>query len=243
MDASLPGSAPLAGRRIVITRAEQDARKLAARLEGLGAHSIVLPSIRIEFADPESLDAALAHLSDYQWIIFTSRYAVDAVLRRTPRLPGPRVAAVGRSTADALQARGITPSIVPADFVAEALLEALGDVRGARVLLPRADIGRRELPDGLRARGAQVEEIVAYRTVAVASQRPDLSGVDAITFTSSSTVRGFLESGPVPPGAKVICMGRITAQTAREAGLDVYDVAREYTEDGLVAALVAALGK
>src|SRR5262245_31003585 len=87
--------APLDGRRIVITRAEADSRRLADRLAGLGAQAIVLPAIRIEFADPEPLDDALRHLTDYRWVIFTSRTAVEAVFRRTSSLVGPRIAAVG----------------------------------------------------------------------------------------------------------------------------------------------------
>lgn len=239
----LPAAKPLAGRRIVITRPESDARRLAARLEALGGEPIVAPAIRIEFADPAPLDAALARLPRYQWVIFTSRNGVEAVFRRTDRLAGPRVAAIGPATAAELRQHGVEPDLVPAEYVAEAVLEALGEVGGQRILLPRADIARGALPEGLRARGAVVDEIAVYHTRGADGPRPRLDGVDAVTFTSSSTVRSFLEAGPVPQGAKVVCIGPITAQTARESGLDVTEVAGEYTEDGLVAALVAALGR
>ena len=235
---------PLAGRKIVITRPESDARRLAERLKALGGEPIVVPAIRIEFADPAPLDEALARLGRYDWVIFTSRNGVEAVFRRIERLIGPRIAAIGPATAAELRKHGTEPDLMPAtEYMAEAVLEALGDVGGQRVLLPRADIARRALTEGLRAGGAAVDEITVYYTRAAGGPRPSLEGVDAVTFTSSSTVRSFLESGPVPEGAKVVCIGPITAQTARECGLDVTEVAGEYTEDGLVAALVAALGR
>src|SRR5439155_19219799 len=126
--------------------------------------------------------------------------------------------------------------------VAEAILEALGDVRGQRILLPRADIARRALADGLRERGAIVDEVATYHTLPADAERPSLGEVDAVTFTSSSTVKNFVAAGPVPRGARVVCIGPITARTARELGLEVTEVAGEYTEDGLIAALVAARG-
>jgi uroporphyrinogen-III synthase len=227
----------LAGRRIVITRPDPDAARLADRLRALGAVPLVVPSITIEFTDPPELDRALKDLRGYHWVVFTSRNGVEAVFRRTARLAGPRVAAIGPATADALRQHGVTPDLVPAEYVAEAILAALPEVRGLRFLLPRADIAREALADGLRRRGATVNEIAAYRTRPVTG-RPELSEpVDAVTFTSSSTVRGFLAGGPVPAGAKVICIGPITAQTARECGLDVRAVAGLYTEDGLIEAL------
>ena len=233
--------APLHGRKIVITRAEPDARRLADRLAGLGARPIVVPAIRVEFAEPAPLDAALRDLGRYQWVIFTSRNGVQAVFRRTKKLAGPKVAAVGRSTAAELRRHGVEPDLVPEKHVGEAVLEALGTVSGLRILLPRADIARRALADGLRERGAQVDDVTVYHTHSERAPRPDLGRVDAVTFTSSSAVRGFLETGPAPPGAAIICIGPITAQTAREHGLEVTEVAGDYTEDGLVAALVTAL--
>lgn len=234
---------PLTGRRIVITRPEADAARLADRLRALGAVPIVAPAIRIEFTDPPELDGALADLGAYHWIIFTSRSGVEAVFRRTRSITGPKVAAIGPATADTLRSHGVEPHLVPVEYVAEAILEALGEVRDLRFLLPRADIAREALADGLERRGAVVHEIAAYRTREVTDRRAELGPVDAVTFTSSSTVRGFLAGGPVPAGAKVVCIGPITAQTAREHGLDVAAVADRYTEDGLIAALATALGE
>ena len=142
-----------------------------------------------------------------------------------------------------LRTHGVEPDLVPAEYVAEAILDGLGEVRGLRFLLPRADIAREALVDGLERRGAVVHEIAAYRTRELTDPRADLGPVDAVTFTSSSTVRGFLAGGPVPDGAKVVCIGPITAQTAREHGLQVAVVAEHYTEDGLIAALKAAFDR
>jgi uroporphyrinogen-III synthase len=233
----------LAGRRIVITRPEPDARRLAERLRALGATPIVVPAIRIEFTDPPALDDALARLEGYHWVIFTSRNGVEAVFRRTRSIGGPRVAAIGPATVQALREHGVEPDLMPAEYVAEAVLDALGDVVGCRCLLPRADIAREALATGLTARGAVVEEIAAYRTRSITERQPDLGPVDAVTFTSSSTVRGFLAGGPVPDGARIVCIGPITARTARECGLVVSGVAQEYTEDGLIAALEAAFAR
>lgn len=229
----------LAGRRIVITRPDADAARLADRLRALGAVPVVIPSIEIEFTDPPELDRALKDLGTYHWVIFTSRNGVEAVFRRTGRLTGPKVAAIGPATAEALRGRGVTPDLVPSQYVAEAILASLREVRGLRFLLPRADIAREALAEGLRRRGAVVDEIAAYHTRPTGRRAP-LGPVDAVTFTSSSTVRGFLAGGPVPAGAKVICIGPITAQTARECGLEVTAVAEQYTEDGLIEALETA---
>lgn len=231
----------LEGRRVVITRPGADARRLAARLRALGATPIVAPAIEIEFTDPPELDAALARLATYDWIVFTSRNGVEAVFRRLAALEGPRVAAIGPATAAALRARGVEPDLVPPRYIAEAVLEALGDVRGLRFLLPRADLARRLLADGLRARGAFVEEIAAYRTKPASTPNADLAHADAVTFTSSSTVRSFCQQNRIPPGTKVVCIGPITAATAQKLGVTVTHVADEYTEDGLIAALIAAL--
>ncbi len=230
----------LSGRRIIITRPQTDAHRLANRLRALGATPIVAAAIQIEFTDPPELDRALAALADYDWVIFTSKSGVEAVFRRTRTLAGPKVAAIGPATARALAQRGVQADLVPAEYVAEAILDALGSVAGLRFLLPRADIARRALADGLEARGGIVHEIAAYRTRPAPTRAADLGPVDAITFTSSSTVRGFLESGPVPQGTKVVCIGPVTAETARQCGLDVTAVAERYTEDGLIAALQAA---
>ncbi len=242
---------PLAGKRIVITRPDPDASRLADRLRNLGAIPIIAPAIEIEFTDPPELARALARISDYDWVVFTSKNGVEAAFRLAEeirRKERPRIAAIGPATAAALRRRGVEPDLIPERYVAEAVLEALGDVRGLKILLPRADIARRALVEGLREKGALVEEIAAYRTRsrkpggATGPETESLNSADAITFTSSSTVRGFLESRPVPPGAKIVCIGPITAKTAGEYGLRVDAVAERYTEEGLIAALLSLFG-
>ncbi len=242
-------SGSLAGRRIVITRPADRAGRLAERLRSLGAVPLLFPAIRIEPADPGPLVAAARALDTYDWVVFTSANGVAAFFARLAdagkdaRDVGRRkVAAIGPVTAGALRERGVEPALVPPEYVAEAILAALGEVRGVRFLLPRADIAREALAEGLRARGALVTEVAAYRTVGAGGPAPDLAQADAVTFTSSSTVRHFVAAGArLPPrGTKVVCIGPVTAATARELGLAVDAVAAEYTEDGLIEALEGA---
>ncbi len=237
----------LRGRRIVITRPADRARHLADRLRALGAVPIVFPTVKIEPADPAAHDAAIGTLDDYDWIVYTSANGVEAFFARLLRagkncgdVARRKVAAIGPVTARSLAERGVTPALVPGEYVAEAILAGLGDVRGQRFLLPRADIAREALAVGLRERGALVTEVAAYRTVGAAGPPPDLAGADAVTFTSSSTVRHFVESGASVGEAKVICIGPVTAATAQALGLVVHAVAGEYTEDGLIEALEGA---
>jgi len=247
MPAAKPAGA-LRGRRIVITRPAEKARRLAERLRSLGAVPIEFPTVRIEPAEAGPLDEALRALDSFDWIVFTSANGVDALFARLAaagkdaRDVGRRkVAAIGPVTARALKEHDVAPSLVPDRYVAEAILESLGDVSGKRFLLPRADIAREALAAGLTQRGAVVTEVAAYRTVGVSGPPPDLSGADAVTFTSSSTVRHFLASGAAVGRAKVVCIGPVTAATARELGLTVDAVADEYTEDGLIQALEGVL--
>jgi uroporphyrinogen-III synthase len=252
---------PLTGRRIAITRPRRQAAELAQRLEALGAQVITLPAIAIEpVDDPSQLDIALGELASYDWIVFTSANGVHAFDRRlranaldwTARQRA-RIAAIGPATAATLQALGATIAVMPSEYIAEKLADALGNVAGQRILLPRADIARETLRDELRLRGADVNEIAAYRTVAQ-PLAPELleralgsRRVDAMTFTSSSTVRSLVESlrasGYDPQkalaGIALACIGPITAATLRECGLEPGLVAQEYTIAGLVAALVA----
>ena len=166
--------------------------------------------------------------------------AVGAAI--TPTL---RVAAIGPATASALQAHDVTVTLIPDEYVAEAIIESIGAVQSQRILLPRADIAREALAVELQKRGAFVDEIAAYRTLP-AQPDPDgllelQRGVDVITFTSSSTVRNFVAlvgQDSIPPQTLIACIGPITASTARELGLRVDIQATEYTMDGLVAALV-----
>ncbi len=240
----------LAGKRILITRPRLQAAELGERLAALGAIPIYLPTIEIApLLDYAKLDEALKNLARYQWIIFTSVNGVAAVWERmsglragTSPAPTTKVAAIGPATAKALADQGVEAAFVPEEYIAEAILDGLGEVRGQRILLPRADRAREVLAVELRRQGAVVDEIAAYRTVPAVPDPEGLAelqhGVDAITFTSASTVRSFVEQlGRPPDEALVACIGPITAQAAEAVGLKVAIVAQEYTMAGLVTAL------
>jgi uroporphyrinogen III methyltransferase/synthase len=241
---------PLFGKRIVVTRAREQASDLVGRLHELGAATVELPVIEIgEPADGgTALRAAAGRVGEYDWVAFTSANAVSRFFAAlgdvgadTRALGGRRVAAIGPGTAEALAAAGVRADLVPERFVAESLLEAFPDGPG-RVLLPRAAVARDALPAGLTDRGWTVDVVEAYRT-SVATPAPEaLAGAasaHAVTFTSSSTVTNYLAvAGTVPVPPVVACIGPITADTARSAGLHVDVVAPEHTIEGLVQALV-----
>lgn len=240
----------LSGRRIVITRPPHKAADFAARLRDLGAEPVLLPTIRIQPpGDPAPLDDALRHLDRYDWMILTSANAVIHLWARLEtlgldpaRLVWPDIAVIGPATAQALEERGVNPALVPSEHVAEALFAALCDrvrLPGARILLPQGNLARPLLADRLREAGAEVHAVVAYETVrpvgdAVALPAP----VDAVTFTSSSTVQNFVDLFDDPlaaiGGAAVACIGPVTAAAARDRGLPVHAVADPYTIDGLI---------
>jgi uroporphyrinogen III methyltransferase/synthase len=241
---------PLFGRTVVVTRAREQASELRARLEALGASVLELPSIAIE-----PLAFTLPTLSGYGWVVFTSANGVAAFFGQglepagldARALGGVRVAAIGPGTADALVVRGIRADLVPERFVAESLVEAFPDPSAAaeRVLLARAEQARDVLPDGLGARGYVVEVLPVYRTVPAepdpaAIERVRNGEIDAITFTSSSTVTNFCGLiGSLPdPQPLVVSIGPVTSATAVELGLRVDVEAPTRTIDGLVAALV-----
>lgn len=255
---------PLAGRRIAITRPREQADALAQRLEALGARVTLLAAIRIApIEDHAPLDAAIARLGSYDWLVFTS---VNGVAAFTERLAATghtwderglaQVAAIGPATAAALERADVPVALMPDEYVAEGILDGLGMVAGQRLLLARADIARRTLAEGLRLRGAEVDEVAAYRTIPQ-PVAPELierivgdeggERVDAITFTSSSTALGLLQglaaTGRDPAealrGVALAAIGPITAATLREHGLEPAVVAREYTIPGLTTALVA----
>jgi uroporphyrinogen III methyltransferase/synthase len=242
---------PLFGRRVVVTRARQQASGLAERLRGLGAAVVELPTIEIvEPADGgAALVAAVAggRVRDYDWIALTSANAVERLFARLSdarALGDVRVAVVGPATEAALRMRGVVADLVAAPATAESLAATFPTGSG-RVLLPQAAIARPTLADGLRTKGWDVEVVEAYGTVAAAPSAEALAAAakaDAVTFSSSSTVDNYLAAagpGAVPP--VVVCIGPTTAATARQRGLDVTVAAAEQSVDGLVAALVAAL--
>ena len=252
---------PLTGRVIVVTRASEQAGRLAALLEDAGGSVLSIPTIAIE--PPASwgpLDGALARSREYQWAVFTSVNGVEMVRRRLEAsgrgcdaLASCRIAAIGPATADALLMWGLAPEIVPEEYVAESLVERLRPlIRGGdRVLLPRASEARDVLVRGFTTMGALVTEVPAYRTrpamEEAASLREALRGgtVDAVTFTSSSTVRNF--AALLDPGAldslmtrvAVACIGPVTAATAATLGLATQIMPAEYTIPALARAVVA----
>lgn len=239
---------PLFGTRVVVTRARAQSSSLLTRLRELGADTVEVPAIRVEPPTDggAALRAAVAELRVTDWVVVTSPNGARRLLaecRDARALGATRVAAIGPGTAEALSAGNIVADLVPDRYVAEGLLEVFPDPPGdgpGRVLLPRAAEARDVLPEGLRARGWQVEVAPAYRTVRGRPTEDELAAVaDAhiVTFTSSSTVRNFLEiCDRVPP--TVACIGPVTAATARDAGLDVTVEAPVHTVDGLVDALV-----
>jgi uroporphyrinogen III methyltransferase/synthase len=246
----------LFGLRVLVTRPREKAGQMAGRLRELGAEPIIFPTIAIR--PPESwdaLDAAVERLSSYDWVIFTSTNGVRFFWKRLEQtnrdaraFAGARLAAIGPITAQELRARGLRPDLVPEQYVAEAILEDIGGVAGQRILLPRADIARPALAEGLLAADAQVDDVTAYRTARASAKdaqgiRESLAAgeIDVLTFTSSSTVRNFvaaLEPLPdLPQDTIVACIGPITAQTAEESGLPVHVSAAEHTIEGLIRAL------
>jgi uroporphyrinogen III methyltransferase/synthase len=245
---------PLFGRSVVVTRAREQASELRERLQALGAEVVELPAIAIE-----PLEFEMPNLDDYGWVVFTSANAVSGFFDRglvssgldARALAGVAVAAIGFATETELLARGIRADLVPDRFVAESLLEVFPDPSDAAgVLLPRAETARDVLPEGLEARGYRVDVLAVYRTVPArldlaVVERVLTGGVDAITFTSSSTVTNFCDAvREIPePQPTVVSIGPITTKTAEDAGLRVDVEASEHTIDGVVAALRAALSR
>jgi uroporphyrinogen III methyltransferase/synthase len=245
---------PLFGRRVVVTRAREQASSLRARLAELGADVVELPSIAIE---PIEFD--LPELAKYGWLVVTSPNGVDALFTRGLRargldaraLAGVMVAAIGPGTAAALERSGVRADLVPERFVAESLVAAFPPPRdaGERVLIARAEQARDALPDGLTELGYAVDVLPVYRTVTAEPDAVDLARVragevDAITFTSSSTVTNFCRLvGPLATQPVTISIGPITSDTARAANLRVDAEADPHDIDGLVAAVLGALGR
>jgi len=248
----------LKGLRIVVTRPRKQADDFARRLLERGAEVVCIPVIRIEpVEDPSELDRALLQLETYDWLIVTSVNGVEAVWERftqlkiTPTFDTVQVAAIGPKTAAALERRGVVPTYVPDEYIAEAILPGLGEPDGRKFLLTRADLARPALAIALRDAGGTVDDLVSYRTVA---ERPDpqafdeiLAGTGIVTFTSPSTVDHFVrllrEEGLEPtalPGDPIIaCIGPITTARAEKLGFRVDIVPASYTTERLIEAMVA----
>jgi uroporphyrinogen-III synthase len=243
-------------KRILITRPKAQAGEFARLLRAAEYEPVFFPVIEIRPAiDPSILDSALQALPNFDWMVLTSVNGVDAVWERlhvlqVSGLPaGLKIAAIGPKTAAALQDRGVQPDFVPDEYVAEAILPGLGDLKGRAVLLPRADLARKALAEDIRRAGGQASEVVAYHTLPVIPEPEGLralqEGVSAITLTSSSTARNFaavlyaagLDPLALPGDPVYACIGPITADTAREEGLPVHLVAQEYTTEGLLQSL------
>lgn len=256
---------PLFGKRVMVTRAKEQAAELASLLASYGAEPVEAPMIQIvPPADWIPVDRAIADIASYQWLIFTSVNGVISFMNRlrsngldARRLAGCTICCIGPRTAQELEKFGVAADIIPSDYQAEGVLAALEgrQLSRARVLIPRAEVARELLPDELRARGALVDVVPVYRTIApseaVEAWRQQLANRDihVVAFTSSSTVRNFVELVGGAETAKellkpvaIACIGPITAKTVEEYGLTVSILSRENTVPALAEAIAQAYG-
>jgi len=256
---------PLHGRRVLITRARHQIDPFRSELVDLGASVIEIPTIEIQ---PMPLDdrvhKAIARLEGTALVIFASANAVHIFFqmllasgRDARALHRSKLCAIGQETAESLEGHGLRPELITSEYTAEGLAKALEgwEMDGMQVLVPRAEIARDALPSLLANRGAQVEILPVYRAICPSGAGDALlrlfnnEGVDVITFTSSSTVVNFVRAFPedrlpaVLGDAEVACMGPVTADVARKAGLTVSIVAREYTTHGLVQAIAESAAR
>lgn len=250
---------PLFGQGIVVTRPTLQADSFRTALRRLGARVLLFPTIAIR--PPKNwraCDRALAHLADYQWIIFTSANGVKFFLERLDAkgsdvraLQGIRIAAIGPATAYALATRGIRADLCPAEFTSEGLIATFDriDINGAAILLPRAAEAGDVLPRELAARGARVKEIPVYRTIGSQARREEFltwlaeGRVSCLTFTSPSTFHHFREimgdDFRPPSSVTIAVIGPVTSEAVRKTGWNVHIQARPHTVTGLVASLIA----
>ena len=258
-----PKSLPLAGKRILVTRARHQAGQLSTELTALGAEIVEIPAIEIippEFWEP--LDKALRNLQQYQWLIVTSANAVRSIRERlaaldlaTTNFSHLKIAAIGSATARALKEAGLSVTVMPREYVAESLIESIGDqARNVRVLLARAAIARDVIPEALTRIGAQVDVGDAYRNIIPESSVSRISELfasgqlplSAATFASSSTVTNFfhlLDAAGIRPPEEVraISIGPITSQTLRDHGWEPAAEADPHDIPGLVKATIRTL--
>jgi len=249
---------PLFGKGIVITRPQRQADDLARLLISEGAYPISFPTIKIvPPANWHGLDEAIDKLTTYNWLIFTSANGVQFFFERLREknkdirdLKGIKICCIGPATARQIEDKGIKVDLVPEQFIAEGILEsfAVMDLKGRKILIPRAAKARDVLPEGLKKFGASVDVVAAYQTVNSGKKKEDLAvlisdnKVDVLTFTSSSTVTNFVEimgrDFPLPAHVDVACIGPVTAATAKKAGFKIDISHEEYTMEGLVQSLV-----
>lgn len=251
---------PLFGKKIIVTRAREQASILAKKLQDLGASVWEFPTIAIEPPeDWQPVDQAIDNLGEYQWVIFTSVNGVKTFIDRllsvgkdVRALLGTKICAVGPKTRDALTKLALRVEYMPDEYVAEAIIAGLqGRVKpGDKVLLPRADIARQSLPLALEQMGAHVNDVTVYRTVKWEDKNEELLAtlrageVNLVTFTSSSTVRNFVEAIPesqreeLITGLTLASIGPITTRTAQELGLKIDVMAEKYTIEGLIQSIL-----
>ena len=247
---------PLFGKRILVTRARAQASEFADLLEANGAEVIQFPTIKIQPIESVDIPAP----DKYDWVIFTSVNAVEIFYERLREngkdaraFGGSNICAVGAKTVEALNRIGIHPDFVPSHSRGSAIATEIGDVSGKKILLPRAKIATADLPNGLREKGARVDDVPLYDTLKVASENQDIieadlfkGKIDLVTFTSSSTVTNFLEmfSAHAPAvllaNVKVAVIGPTTQKTAVENGVHVDVIAKEASVESLVDAIVKA---
>lgn len=262
-DRSRGQSKPLAGVRILVGRARHQASSLSAALKKLGAEVSEIPFIEIRPPrSHKSFDAALRRIAEYDWLILTSVNGAEALQARMKRArirPAEfshlKIAAIGPATREALRALTLKVAVVPERYVAESVVKSLrSKVKGKRVLLARAKVARDVIPRELRKAGARVDVVEAYETVVPAGSRKKLRSLmdhparrpHVITFTSSSTVKNFLElvrgrkRSALADGIRLASIGPITSSTLRECGLRADIEAKKYTIPGLVQAIVEA---
>jgi hydroxymethylbilane synthase len=249
---SVYGPSPLLGVRVVVTRPKEQAGDLAAKLRALGAEVAELPTIEIQpSGDYAPLDRAVAAIDAYDWIIFTSANGVRAFAARGGGKSRAKICAIGPGTRKAAEAMGLEVTLVPAEYVAESLVEAFAgqNLSGLRVLLPRAAVARDVVPTELAKLGAQVDVVEAYRTGIPSSTAARAQEIferrprpEWITFTSSSTVRNFVAAAGLEAlaGARIASIGPVTSATARRLGIQIDVEATPYTTDALIDALVSA---
>ncbi len=257
---------PLSGIRVLVGRAKHQAGALSAKLRQRGADVIEIPFIEIR--KPKSfkpLDAALKDIDSYDWLILTSVNGVEAMWKRTNKMglqPADleclRVAAIGPATAKAIQQRGTNVDVVPKEYVAESVVRSLKNkVKGKKVLLVRAKVARDVIPNELRNAGALVDVVEAYETIVPTSSRSRLRAAlknpkirpHVVTFTSSSTVKNFVEllgatsrkRSKELAGIRLASIGPVTSATLRELGLPVDIAAKEFTIPGLIKAIVGVV--
>jgi uroporphyrinogen III methyltransferase / synthase len=240
---------PLFGRRIVVTRASERVSSFARELRALGAEVIEFPTIATVAPDSyATLDAAIARLEAFDWIVFTSATGVEAFIERLRTLQKDiramgtgRIAAIGPATAAALKKYALIVDALPGEYRGEAIVDAIGaeKVRGAHILIPRAQVARETLAQ-LLVEGGAAEVVVApaYKTIAPKGNLPGDVPYDLVAFSSSSTATNFLElMGNPALATKAAAIGPITASTARQLGFDVVVEPRDYTIPALVAAI------